>query len=344
MNLEKIVRPHLLKLKPYSSARDDFKGTAEIWLDANENPFGKGLNRYPDPHQKELKKKIGSLKEVDESQILLCNGSDECIDLLIRLCCAPDSDEIIICPPTYGMYQVSANIQDVRVREVPLKADFTLDIAHIKSAISDRSKLLFICSPNNPIGNSFQVEAIDELLINFPGLVVIDEAYIDFSTETSWLSRLDEYDNLVVLQTFSKAWGMAGARVGMCFGNSAIIEFLKKIKPPYNISSLAQEAVAQALSNEDRLEEEILSIIEQKNRLFQYLSAHPRVIKVYPSDANFLLFQCDDPDIIYLEMVEAGIVVRNRSSQLHCEGCLRISIGTEDEMDSVIEWFESRRN
>lgn len=344
MNLEKIVRSHLLRLKPYSSARDDFKGSAEIWLDANENPFENGLNRYPDPHQKVLKRKISLLKLVQEEQILLCNGSDECIDLLIRLCCAPEHDEIIICPPTYGLYEVSANIQNVRVREVPLKSDFSLDTLGLTTVFSERSKLLFICSPNNPTGNTFQVDAIEYLLVNFPGLVVVDEAYIDFSDKKSWLSRLSEYDNLVVLQTFSKAWGMAGARVGMCFANPQIIELLKKIKPPYNISSMAQAAVEQALDKADLLEINIASIVSLKNRLFKYLSGHPMVLKVYASDANFLLFQCAHPDIMYKDMVESGIVVRNRSSQTHCDGCLRISIGTEIEMDKVIGWFEALRD
>lgn len=340
MNLEKIVRSHLLQLKPYSSARDDFKGSAEIWLDANENPFENGLNRYPDPHQKVLKKKICLLKPVEEDQILLSNGSDECIDLLIRLCCGP-VDEIIICPPTYGMYQVSANIQNVPVREVPLRTDFSLDTDSLMSVVSERSKLLFICTPNNPTGNTFSIDAIEYLLFNFSGLVVIDEAYIDFSDKMSWLSRLREFDNLVVLQTFSKAWGMAGARVGMCFANPNIIELLKKIKPPYNISSLAQQAVSQALDKADIVKNNVSIIVRQKERLFKYLLAHPVVKKVYHSDANFLLFQCDNPDIMYMDMVKAGIVVRNRSTQMHCDGCLRISIGTGSEVDRVIEWFDN---
>jgi histidinol-phosphate aminotransferase len=334
-NVESVIRPHLKDLKPYSSARDEFTGKGEIWLDANENPFGETINRYPDPHQLAIKSVVSKMKGVAAHQIFLGNGSDECIDLLIKMTCTPGRDSILICPPTYGMYAVSARIQDIDITEVPLTPNFELDTPSVQLAAGKAHKLLFLCSPNNPSGNILDRESIHTLLKSFKGLVVIDEAYHDFSPESSWISQLDNYPNLVVLQTFSKAWGLAGARVGLAFANESIISLLDKIKPPYNISSPAQEIVLTALNGLEKVNQEVQLILEERNKMADFLQQLPFVKKVYPSHSNFILFQTTEARRLYDALSTQGVIVRDRSTQLHCEGCLRMTIGTPDENDRV---------
>ena len=336
MELEKLVRPNIQILKPYSSARDDFSGEAGIFLDANENPFG-DLNRYPDPHQQTLKDKLKDLKKLATKQIFIGNGSDEVIDLLIRIFCNPSKDKIIVCPPTYGMYEVAANINDVTVLSVPLTHTFQLDIEALQNVISQSAvntiKLLFLCTPNNPTGNS--IDEIDWVLTNFNGIVVVDEAYIDFSERTSFIEKLALYPNLVVIQTFSKAWGLAAARIGVAYASESIIALMQKIKPPYNVSSLNQEAALKALDNEHVVEHQKAHILEQRTYLEASLSQLPLVKRVYPSDANFILIEVEDADLVYAHLVLKKIVVRNRNAVI--KNCLRITIGTFVENKYLIE-------
>ena len=334
-NLSQVIRPHMHSIKPYSSARDEFTGRGEIWLDANENPFGLDINRYPDPHQQRIKAAIGKIKGVSEDKVFLGNGSDECIDLLIKLTCTPGLDRILICPPTYGMYAVSAQIQDVEISEVPLTADFGLDRATILEHLDGRHKLLFVCSPNNPSGSCMLEEDIHTLLKGFKGLVVIDEAYQDFSGKSSWINQLDQYPNLVVLQTFSKAWGFAGARVGMAFAGKEIVAMLDKIKPPYNISFPAQQIILSALKNHVKVGEEVQVIIKERDHMTRFLNHLSYVKQVYPSQSNFILFRVDEPQRLYHFLADHGVIVRDRSTQLNCEGCLRITIGTPEENERV---------
>jgi len=332
-----LIRPNIQKMTAYSSARSEFKGKAHVFLDANENPFDTGLNRYPDPLQWAVKGKLVKLKNIVTQSMFLGNGSDEVIDLLIRVFCEPREDAIMILPPTYGMYQVSAAISDVEVQEVLLTDSYQLDVSAILEAVETNTKLLFICSPNNPTGNCFDLEAIRELLTGFEGIVVVDEAYIDFAEQESCIHLLKEYSNLVVTQTFSKAWGLAGIRLGMAFAAKEIVEVLNKVKPPYNVNQLTQNAALKALQNVERYEKERTAILEQRSFLSEQLKPFSFVEKVYPSDANFLLVKVKDAEGIYDFLTSKGIIVRNRSKVVLCEGCLRFTVGTAEENLKLLE-------
>lgn len=345
-DLNKLVRPSLLDIKPYSSARDEFSGEAQVFLDANENSLGtpllKWYNRYPDPYQRELKEAIASVKQVDPQTIFLGNGSDECIDLLYRCFCEPGKDSTIICPPTYGMYEVSAHINDVQLIKVPLLPNFQLNTTAILDAVQAHTKLIWLCSPNNPTGNSMHYEDVELLLNNFDGLVVVDEAYINFARQRSLLAQLSEYPNLVVLQTFSKAWGMAALRLGMAFGSTELVNWLNKIKPPYNINQVTQELALQALQEVGMVNDMIREIVAMREALAGVFARMPRVQKVFPSEANFILVKMTNATAAYQFLLTKGIVVRDRSRVELCEDCLRITIGTEKEntelVDALAEW------
>ncbi len=335
--IKNLIRPNIQKMTAYSSARSEFKGKAHIFLDANENPFDTDLNRYPDPLQWKVKEEIGKWKNIEVQSIFLGNGSDEVIDLLIRIFCEPREDAIMILPPTYGMYQVSAAISDVEVQEVLLTNDYQLDITAILEAVQPNTKLLFVCSPNNPTGNSFNLKAIEELVEGFEGIVVVDEAYIDFAGQASCVNLLKEYKNLVVTQTFSKAWGLAGIRLGMAFAAKEIIDVLNKVKPPYNVNQLTQNAALEALQNVERYEWERANILQQRNFLKEELMGFDFVKKVFPSDANFLLVRVKEAQELYDYLTSKGIIVRNRSKVVLCEGCLRFTVGTEEENLELLE-------
>ena len=340
-DLEKLVRSSIRMVKPYSSARDEFSGDAKVFLDANENSLGSPLkkwyNRYPDPHQSQLKTVIGQIKQVEPANIFLGNGSDECIDLLYRAFCEPGVDNVILCPPTYGMYEVSAAINDVEVRKAPLTPDFQLDPEAIADRMDEHTKIIWLCSPNNPSGNSIHYQDIEWLLNNFEGLVVIDEAYINFSRQRSFVPELKEYPNLVILQTFSKAWGLAGLRLGMAFASAGIIQWINNIKPPYNINQVTQELALEALEELGQVNDMIREIVLMRDELATVLLRIPVVEKVYPSDANFLLVKVKEPTQIYANLLQEGIVVRDRSNVLLCEGCLRITVGTEAENTQLVD-------
>jgi len=339
-NIDKLLRENIKKLTPYSSARDEFKGEASILLDANENAFGSPLpfsyNRYPDPLQLKLKNKISQIKGIPVNNIFVGNGSDEAIDLLFRAFCRPGIDNVIIVPPTYGMYEVSANINDVAVKKVNLTSDFQLDLAGIAEAIDEQTKLVFVCSPNNPTGNSINRDDIETILTNFNGLVIIDEAYINFAKQKSFTQELAEYNNLVILQTLSKAWGLAGLRIGMAFASEEIIAIFNKIKPPYNINEASQKLAIEALENISEVNAWIIEIVNEREKLHAALLALPFVHTVYPSDANFILAQVTDPKAIYNYLVTLGIIIRDRSSVTLCEGCLRITVGTPEENQALL--------
>ena len=347
-DINKLVRDNVKKVKPYSSARDEFSGEAKVFLDANENSLGSPLmkwyNRYPDPHQQKLKAEISKIKNIEVANIFLGNGSDECIDLLYRCFCEPGKDNTIICPPTYGMYEVSAAINDVEIKKAELLPDFQLNLDLIESLVDTRTKIIWICSPNNPTGNSINYQDIEVLLNNFSGLVVVDEAYINFSRQRSLLQELKEYPNLVVLQTFSKAWGLAALRLGMAFASGEIIDLLNKIKPPYNINQATQDFALQALQEVGQVNDMIKEIVGMREELSKVFLRMPLVEKVYPSDANFLLIKVKAAVDIYEYLLEEGIVVRDRSKVQLCEGCLRITIGTEHEntllVDSLINYMK----
>ncbi|WP_416438934.1 histidinol-phosphate transaminase [Phnomibacter sp. MR] len=340
-DINNLVRENIKKLTPYSSARDEFKGEAKVYLDANENSLGSPLmkwyNRYPDPLQWKVKEKLSEIKTVPPQNMFLGNGSDECIDLLYRAFCNPGKDNVIICPPTYGMYEVSANINDVEVRKAPLLDDFQLNLAHIEQLADANTKIIWICSPNNPTGNSLNREDIETVLNNFNGLVVVDEAYINFSRQRSFLKELTDYPNLVVMQTLSKAWGLAGLRLGMMFASEAIINIINKVKPPYNIGQHTQEIVLQALENTDQVNDMIMMIVDMRYALEDVFNQMPIVEKVYPSDANFLLVKMQNADDVYNYLLNEGIVVRNRSKVALCEGGLRITVGTEQENTALVD-------
>jgi histidinol-phosphate aminotransferase len=340
-NLNNLIRENIKKLIPYSSARDEFHGEAKVFLDANENAIGSPLlkwyNRYPDPHQQTIKEKLSAIKGVPASQIFIGNGSDECIDLLFRAFCNPGKDNVIICPPTYGMYEVSANINDVEIRKAPLLENFQLDLIHLETLVDEHTKLIWLCSPNNPTGNSLNREDIEMVLNNFDGIVVIDEAYINFSRQRSFIPELKEYPNLVVMQTLSKAWGLAGLRLGMAFASENIIGIYNKVKPPYNISEAVQELVIKALDNTAEVNEMIKELVKERKQLEQDLLQLKAVEKVYPSDANFLLVKTIDAKAIYTYLVARGIVVRNRSNVTLCENCLRITVGTSKENSELTQ-------
>jgi histidinol-phosphate aminotransferase len=338
-NIEGLVRENVKKLKPYSSARDEFKDFKKdmIFLDANENPFNNGVNRYPDPQQRDLKSVLVEQRRVSATQILLGNGSDEVLDLLFRAFCEPKVDNVITLPPTYGMYKVLADINAVENREVLLTSDFQINIDEILNTIDERTKLLFICSPNNPTGNSMHVEDIEKLLHNFNGLIVLDEAYIDFSKQQSWLNRLDDFPNLIITQTLSKAYGMAGIRLGICYASKEIIDVLNKIKPPYNINELTQQKALEKVLDKNLVSKEIKSILIEKGKLLKVLLQIKFISKVYSSDSNFVLVKVDDATKRYNHLIEKGIVVRNRTTQPLCKNTLRFTVGTHEENKALVK-------
>ncbi len=344
-DINNIIRTNIKNLKPYSSARDEFKGEASVYLDANENAFGSPLatpyNRYPDPMAYDVKTRLSEIKGVPPKNIFLGNGSDEAIDILFRSFCNPGVDNVIIVPPTYGMYEVSANINDVELKRVNLTADYQLNLEGIAEAIDKNTKLIFICSPNNPTGNSIHREDIETLLANFNGIVVIDEAYINFSRQKSFIQELTEYANLVVLQTLSKAWGLAALRVGMAFASEEIIEVFNKVKPPYNINEASQQLALEALQNTNQVNEWIKETLKERDQLVINLKNLDFVLDIYPSDANFILVKTTAADAIYNFLVENGIIIRNRNKVELCEGCLRITIGTPQENQTLIETLKS---
>lgn len=338
--LQTLLRSNIEKLVPYSSARDEFHGEARIFLDANENSIGSPLvkwyNRYPDPYQQKLKQKISQVKGVPPENIFIGNGSDECIDLLYRSFCNSGKDNVIIVPPTYGMYEVSAAINDVEVRKAPLLENFQLDLLHMETLVDANTKIIWICSPNNPTGNAMQHEDIETILNNFNGLVVVDEAYINFARQRSFISLLNEYPNLVVLQTLSKAWGLAGLRLGMAFASAEIVSVLNKVKPPYNISEPVQDLILQALDRLEEVNAMIREIVRERERLATALKALSLVQHVYPSDANFLLVRVADARAVYGYLLANQIVVRDRSKVMLCDNCLRITVGTARENDELL--------
>jgi histidinol-phosphate aminotransferase len=339
-DINTIVRENVKKLKPYSSARDEFEDfdTADmIFLDANENPYQNGVNRYPDPQQGNVKVVLGKMKNVNPKQILLGNGSDEVLDLLFRAFCEPKIDNIISLPPTYGMYSVLANINAVENREVLLSNDFQPQIEKILEAVDSNTKIIFLCSPNNPTGNSFSEESVTTLLEKFNGFVVIDEAYIDFSDKEGWLQKLNQYPNLIITQTLSKAYGLAGIRLGICYASAEVITVLNKIKPPYNVNELTQLRALERLSDEAKIANEITSIIAQRTELLSVLNKVSFVEKIYPTEANFILIKVDDANKRYDDLIAKGIVIRNRTTQPLCENTLRLTIGTEEENKKLID-------
>ncbi|MFF5380029.1 histidinol-phosphate transaminase [Pedobacter suwonensis] len=345
MDINDLVRENIKNLRPYSTARDEFKGQASVFLDANENSYGSPLpanyNRYPDPLQLDLKDAISKIKGVPIENTFLGNGSDEAIDLLFRAFCNPGKDNVIVLPPTYGMYEVSANINDVEIRKVSLLPDFQLDMEKIAETIDKNTKLIFICSPNNPTGNSINREDIETILANFNGIVVVDEAYINYARQKTFIQELTEYANLVVLQTFSKAWGLAALRLGMAFSSTKVIDVLNKIKPPYNINQATQDLAFEALKNISQVNDWIKESVAERNRLSSALGTLNIVKKVYPSDANFILTEVTDALKIYDTLVEQGIIVRDRSKVTLCEGCLRITVGTKEENDKLLTVLEN---
>lgn len=336
MNINKLLRKNIQTLKPYSSARDEYTGEAVVFLDANENPFNEPYNRYPDPLQKEVKNKISELKSISTENIFLGNGSDEPIDLLIRAFCEPGIDNIITINPTYGMYQVAADISGVELRKVSLTAEYDLNTSDILKATDENTKLIFLCSPNNPTGNSLEKSAIIEIIQKFDGLVILDEAYIDFAPGKSLLPELIKYPNLVVLQTFSKAWGMAGIRLGMAFASKDIIDILNKIKYPYNLNILTQQKALELLEQKETVENWVQFLIAEREKMAILFTEFPFVVKVYRSDSNFLLIKMHDAKGIYDYLSDKGIIVRDRSKIHLCENSLRITIGTEQENLTLI--------
>ena len=345
MNLELLTRENVKNMKPYSSARDEFEQFSQpmIYLDANESPFSNSINRYPDPQQKDLKEILATKNNISRDNILLGNGSDEVLDLLFRAFCEPNQDNVITLPPTYGMYSVLANLNAIQNKEVLLTSDFQPNVDKIFEAIDQKTKIIFLCSPNNPTGNSFSGDAVIKLLSKFKGLVVIDEAYIDFSEEESWLSILEDFPNLVITQTLSKAFAMAGLRIGILYASKDIIKILNRIKPPYNINVLSQETAIKKLQQSTVPYQVKRTIIERK-KLKKELQKCSFVSKVYPSKANFILFKVDDANFRYQQFLENGIVVRNRSTQPLCENCLRISIGLKEENEKVIQILKKISN
>jgi histidinol-phosphate aminotransferase len=341
-NLSNLIRSNIKNMSPYASARSEFKGSAEVYLDANENSFGsptknENYSRYPDPLQLQLKTTVAKIKNVNAEHIFLGNGSDESIDLIIRAFCEPRLDNIIICPPTYGMYEVSANINDTIIKRIPLTTDFQLDLDSISIGIDERTKIIFVCSPNNPTGNSLNYEDIEELLNNFNGIVVIDEAYINYAKQRSFISDLKQYPNLIIIQTFSKAWGLAALRLGMAFADIRIIEILNKIKPPYNINALTQQKALEAMENMSWVNEHIKLTVTEREFLIKQLVTFSSVLKVYPSDANFILVKFENSNAVFQYLLHAGIILRNRNTVVLCEDCLRITIGTKLENEMLIE-------
>lgn len=344
-DLDKLVRENIKNLTPYSSARHEFKGKASVFLDANENAFGSPLpekfNRYPDPLQWELKFQLAKIKGVPAENIFVGNGSDEVIDLAYRIFCNPGKDNVILCPPTYGMYEVSANINEVAIQKVNLTTGFQLDVEGILNAVDENTKLLFICSPNNPTGNNMNREDVELLLNNFPGIVIIDEAYINYSSQKTFIQELTEYPNLIVMQTLSKAWGLAALRLGLCYASMDVIDLFNKVKPPYNVNEASQQLGLEALQDTREVNEWIKQVVEQKQLLAATLSQLTFVEKIYPSDANFILVKVTNANALYDYLSANEVIVRNRSKDLHCENCLRITIGTPAENATVINLLKS---
>lgn len=338
MDYNILVRDTIKNLKPYVSARDEFAdvNNKNTFLDANENPFGYKWNRYPDPYQKKLKNAISTLKGVSIDQILLGNGSDEVLDLILRAFCNPGIDNIITLPPTYGMYKVLAAINNIENIEVLLTKAFGLNVNEILNVTNAKSKVLFLCSPNNPTGNSFSTEKIEKLLNNFKGLVVLDEAYIDFSTKKSWLNRLNEFPNLIITQTLSKAYGLAGIRLGICYASPQIISILNKIKPPYNVNGLTQKKALKKLGKTNGVQKQVASIVKQRKKLIHSLNKIAFISKIHPTDANFILVEVDDATERYNQLIDKKIVVRNRTLQPLCKNCLRITVGTKKDNEKLI--------
>ena len=341
MDINNLVRDNIKRLVPYSSARHEFVGEASVYLDANENSIGSPLeepfNRYPDPLQWPLKFQLTKVKGVPAENIFIGNGSDEVIDLLYRIFCNPGKDNVIICPPAYGMYEVSANINDVEVRKARLTDDFQLDLESIMNLTDAQTKLLFICSPNNPTGNSMNRGDVEWLLNNFPGLVVVDEAYINFAKQKTFIQELTEYPNLVVMQSLSKAWGLAALRLGIAFASEEMIGLFNKVKPPYNVNKASQELGVEALQNTALVNNWIKETVNEREELATALQAFPFVEKVYASDANFLLVKVKDANGVYQYLSDKGIVVRNRSKDPLCDNCLRITVGTKAENIKLLE-------
>jgi histidinol-phosphate aminotransferase len=351
-NLDKLVRENIKNLKPYSSARHEFTGKASVFLDANENAYGSPgssplgeagvrLNRYPDPLQWQLKFQLARIKGVPAENIFIGNGSDEVIDLVYRIFCNPGKDNVIICQPTYGMYEVSANINDVEIKKVNLTKDFQLDVDGILEAVDANTKLLFICSPNNPTGNNMKREDVEVLLNNFPGIIIIDEAYINYSKQKTFIQELTEYPNLIVMQTLSKAWGLAALRLGLCYASMDIIDLYNKVKPPYNINEASQQLGLEALNDTTTVNNWIKEVVEQKEVLIKILPQFSFVGTIYPSDANFILVKVKDANHLYDYLSSNEVIVRNRSKEVHCENCLRITIGTPEENNALINLLKS---
>jgi len=344
-NISNLIRENIKSLKPYSSARDEYKDATineMIFLDANENPFENGVNRYPDPQQNNVKDLLSNIKEVSKENILLGNGSDEVLDLIFRAFCEPKEDNIITLPPTYGMYSVLANINAIENRTVLLNNDFQPKVKQILEVADANSKILFLCSPNNPTGNSFTIASVRELLIKFKGLVVLDEAYIDFSDQKSWLTKLEDFPNLIVTQTLSKAYGLAGIRLGVCYASKEIIEVLNNIKPPYNVNELTQQRAITRLQKMDEIQNEVAQLISERKRLKEELECCVSYIeKVYPSEGNFLLLKVDDATKRYNQLIDLGVVIRNRTTQPLCENCLRISVGICEENQKLLRALKS---
>ena len=340
MNIDTLVRNNIKNMSSYSSARDDFKNDFDkklIYLDANESPFDSGINRYPDNKQTELKKVVSNIKNINVNQIVFGNGTDEILDLIVRVFCNPSKDKIITLPPTYGMYDVIAKTNGVENIEIPLKSDFSIDKNEILKLSSSSIKILFLCSPNNPTGNSFDTNDLTDLIKGFNGVVVVDEAYIDFSSKQSLISLINDNNNLIITQTMSKAYGMAGIRLGMGFSNQKIINYLNKIKPPYNINVLTERKALEELNKIDEIKKNIDLVLNQRKLLVSCLEKLDFIEKIYKSDSNFLLVKVDNADLRYNQLLKNGIIVRNRSNQPLCQNCLRITIGTENENKSLIK-------
>ena len=339
LSIEQLVRPMIKEIIPYCSARDEFEDfeAQKIFLDANENPFENGFNRYPDPLQRKLKRTLADVKQVKSEQILLGNGSDEVLDLIFRTFCEPGEEEVLILPPTYGMYSVLAKLNNIIVKEVPLNKNFEIEIDSVLEAVNQKTKIIFICSPNNPSGNAIPLDQIEQLLDRFKGILVVDEAYIDFSEQKSALSILDQYPQLLVCQTFSKAYGLAGIRLGMCYANPLIIDYFNKIKPPYNVNSLTQSRALAQLETSESIQNQVISLISERKKLEQELKQFDFVSKIYPSDANFLLVVVDDANKRYDQFLDAGVVLRNRSRLQGCNNALRVTVGTPEENTNFIK-------
>ncbi len=335
--LEQLLRPNIINLKPYSSARDEYTGEPGIFLDANENPYNSPFNRYPDPYQRQLKVKIGKLKNIDPSCIFLGNGSDEPIDIAYRAFCEPGKDNVVSIDPTYGMYQVAGDINNVEVRKTLLTSDFQLNVNALLQRTDENTKLMFLCSPNNPTGNCFKTDDIEDILSKFEGIVILDEAYIDFAPEKSFLPKLNKYPNLIILQTFSKAWGMAGLRLGMAFAQPQIVKVFSKVKYPYNLNILSQQKALELIENARLTENWVLNLNKEKENIASQLSKFKFVEKIFPSDANFLLIKTPEPRKIYDYLINKQIIIRDRSNISLCSGCLRITIGSPDENKSLID-------